>query len=163
MEVRGAEDVSITACRRDISLPEGRESVGLSGSGSEPEAEISDIQTTPGRLKHTPIRESTSFSLTSLSQSRNPHQAAELIHARSRILQLEGEVLGLQRAAKRARIEGEEKEAGKSLGEQLEQLHKVVLCNWSGFQDTMRSVPGPVYLQLFELAIRNPTSFPGHC
>ena len=123
MEVQ-REDVSVTASRGDISLPE---SAGLSGSESDAEADISDILTTPttvpGSLKYTPI--GIESGTTSRSWTRSPHRAAELIHARSRILQLEGEVLGLQRAAKRARIEGDEREAGESLGEQVEQLHKV--------------------------------------
>ena len=122
-------------------IEEGQETVDLSDalvSGSE--AEETDLQSTPtavhdlsAKVKCTSInrtRDDISLSFASsrlLSQTRNPRQEAELIHAKSRIVHLQGEVLGLQQAAKRARIERDEKEEGESCMEQLKHLHKVDL------------------------------------
>ena len=50
-------------------------------------------------------------------------QQAKLIQTRARVAQLEGEVAGLQRAAKRARIE-EELQTSLSASESLPRLHQ---------------------------------------
>ena len=130
--------------REDSIEEENQESVDLSNalvSGSE--TEETELQSTPtaesevhnlsAKVKCTQIhrtRDDSSLSFASsrlLSQTRNPRQEAELIHAKSRIVHLQGEVLGLQQAAKRARIERDEKEEGENCMEQLKHLHKVDL------------------------------------
>ena len=66
-------------------------------------------------------------------RSRTARREAELIHARSLITQLEVEVLDLQRAAKRAKVEEEEERGGVSNSRtslELERLHTVrVSCH----------------------------------
>lgn len=134
-----------TVYEGEDSIQESQESVDLSDalvSGSETEeAEETDLQSTPitmsevhglsSQVKSTIIhrtRGDTSLSFASsrfLLQTRNPRQEAELIHAKSKIVHLQGEVLGLQQAAKRARIERDKEEEGENCMEQLKHLHKV--------------------------------------
>lgn len=120
------------------SIEEGQESVDLSDalvSGSETEEQFTStvVHDLSAKVKCTPIhrtRGDSSLSFASsrlLSQTRNPRQEAELIHAKSKIVHLQGEVLELQQAAKRARIERDEKEEGENCMEQLKHLHKVDL------------------------------------
>ena len=143
MEVNPEEEC--TVYEGEDSIQESQESVDLSDalvSGSETEevgetdlqstlTTMSEVHGLSSRVKCTPIhrtRGETSLSFASsrlLLQSRNSRQEAELIHAKSRIVHLQGEVLGLQQAAKRARIERDKEEEGENCMEQLKHLHKV--------------------------------------
>lgn len=134
------DSASSTAYEGDISMVDSQGSVELSEALPSESETDADILTTPtksptttpptSQLKFTPLSHSLrspSSIQTSRKRTLTDHrQQAELIQAQSRIFQLETEVLSLQCAAKRARIEEEGKthEEAKSSG-QAERLHKV--------------------------------------
>lgn len=77
---------------------------------------LSSVARTPGSRDTTPGH---------VRGWRNPRQEAELIQARTKIVQLETDILTLRRAAKRARIEEEEREDSLSTAQQRDRVYKV--------------------------------------
>ncbi len=122
-----------TAYEEDVSMAESREGTELTISMSETDGERGDMSSkvfsigasfvVPTRTKRPSGSRGTSPA--HVRERRNPRQQAELIQAKSKVVQLETEVLVLQRSLKRARIEEEEREESLSSAQQMDRVYKV--------------------------------------
>ena len=127
------DSTSSTAYEGDISMEGSQGSVEVPESETETETASPEIHITTtnyGIFSKFRIRGGPSPSTLHLSHrgiSTEPRLQAELVHARSKISQLEAEVNGLHRVAKRARImeEGEKDQEYLTLVREIQRLNKV--------------------------------------
>ncbi len=140
-----AQELWIEAAEGDVSMAEGGEGIEPTAAQARTETERCSTSLNFGVSLTAPTTHSSSASsiarttprsrgttLAHVRERRNPRQEAELIQARTKIVQLETDILVLQRAAKRARIEEEEREEEPlSSAQQMDRVYKVPLvADW---------------------------------